>query len=226
MEGKVSPVAFPFAVKVECEVMVAKGHNYGGFCRKCDKVHVTYDRHGKKNPMYGKHHSEETKLKIHEAKKGIPVNKGKHYNITEEDRQARRERIKLLHTPEIHAKIGKANKGKPSLKKGLTLVEYYGIEKAKQIITKLKMTILRKELIKVRSFYNLSESEVFVPSSLKDHKFSREVLIEKTKFYSYYEHNGLREHAYYYNKNGKLKVIQGLFMRGEDTESLLIQFQR
>ena len=101
--------------------MAAKGHNYGE-CRKCGAVHAHIDRHGKNNSMYCKHHTEETKRKIHESKKGIPVNKGKHYNITPEDREARRKRIReIVKKPETRAKISSALAGRPSPKKGIKL---------------------------------------------------------------------------------------------------------
>lgn len=225
------PVAFTLAARIECEVMVAKGHNYGPLlCRKCGEIHITYDRRGKNNPMYGKHHSEETKRKIRESKKGIPVNKGKHYNITPEDREARRKRMRALHTPEIHAKIGRANKGKPSPKKGTHLTALHrlrislGINNSEKYHRAMRnpdllrrksewMTAywLRVRMTKVGQFYGIPEGVKFIPVPLRDHKFSREVLIEQTKFYSYYENN-LRELTYYYDKNGEVQLVQGSFM--------------
>lgn len=159
---------------------------------------------GRVSPMKGYCYTPQQKLE-----KSIAMNNSSKH------KEAMRKRRGFHHTLATRIKMRLSHIGKPK-----------SPEHRRKIGEGVHRYWLAIKLANVREFYKLPKEEVFFPSSLKDHKFSREVLIEKTKSYSYYEHNGLREHFCYIDKNGELKVIQGLFMRGEDTESLLIQFQR
>lgn len=69
---------------------------------------------GEKHPMYGKHHTEESRKKMSESTKGqIPYNKGKH--LSEEHRKKLRQAHlgrKQNRTPEWNRKIGESQRGK------------------------------------------------------------------------------------------------------------------
>lgn len=175
------PVAFTLAVKVECEVMVAKGHNHG-LCRKCGRNHV----HG----MKGKHHSEESKRKISKA------NKGKKRSLEYRRRCSETRKGKKL-SPEHYAKVVKANKspekiarisqklkGRVSPMKGYRYTPLQRIKKsfAMRNSEKFHEAIRRRDEEKVkeflRSLYGIPEEVVFFPASKYDHKFARFVLIE------------------------------------------------
>lgn len=69
---------------------------------------------GEKHPMYGKHHTEESRRKMSESKQGrIPYNKGKH--LSEEHREKLRQAhvgLKQNRTLEWNQKIAESNRGK------------------------------------------------------------------------------------------------------------------
>lgn len=69
---------------------------------------------GEKHPMYGKHHTEESRKKMSESTKGqIPYNKGKH--LSDEHREKLRQAHlgrKQNRTPEWNRKIGESQRGK------------------------------------------------------------------------------------------------------------------
>ena len=78
-------------------------------------------KNGELSIRYGKKHSEESKRKMSEAKKGIiPWNKGKNENLSEETRKKMSDRMKknpplrkgAKHTPETIQKLSEAIKGR------------------------------------------------------------------------------------------------------------------
>ena len=179
-----------------------KGHNWG-LCRYCGKNHG-------EPPAKGKPKSEETRRKIGLGHKGVKETlKVRLANCLGQLRY--RSRLTFVERERIRERHRK-------------FWRIMSPEEYARRCEHLRQCRLVKHIARVREFYKIPKGEVFFPSSLYDHKFTREVLIEKTKCHSYYEHNGLLEHSCYYNKNGELKVIQGLFMRGENVENLLSQF--
>lgn len=90
-----------------------------------------------------------------------------------------------------------------SPKKGLTYEQYYGIERAKGIKHKISINQPSRKTLKdrLRKFLGINKGEDFNPVQFNEHKFAREVLIEKTHNYSFIEStNGCREHPTRYNK--------------------------
>ena len=62
--------------------------------------HTSLHTKGERNPMYGKHHSGETKNKISKAMKGKPSNtKGRHWNLSEEVKR------KLINREDLSKKV-------------------------------------------------------------------------------------------------------------------------
>jgi hypothetical protein len=58
----------------------------------------------------------------------------------------------------------------------------------------------------VRELYDLKPSEVVIPASVREHVFARHVL-NGTGWWDYYpERTGLREHSFFFNKNGKIEI--------------------
>ena len=189
-----------------------KGHNYNGVCHKCGESHVNPLKGHNRNTVClkcgrvhisgakGVRRSEETKRKISLAKTG------------------------KLRSLETRLKISKSLTGKPSKLKGRKMSEEHkrkiseGLTgKQHSFLHKLHISLgLKKHWLTVRTtslrkLYNLPGDVKFFPAKVTDHKFAREVLIEKAKSYSYYEDN-LRESLYYYDKNGEVQLVQGSFM--------------
>ena len=189
-----------------------KGHNYNGICRKCGESHVNPLKGHNRNTVClkcGRVHisgakgicrSEETKKKISLARIGKPRSLETRLKIS----------MSLTGKPSKLKGRKKSEEHKRKISKGLTGKQHSLLHRL-HISLGLKRYWLAIRIVNVREFYNIPKSEVFFPSSLSDHRFSREVLIGKTKFYSYYEDN-LRESLYYYDKNGEVQLVQGSFM--------------
>lgn len=194
------------------------GHNYdhgkGDICKKCEKVHVLPDRSGVSNGMYGKHHTEESKRKIHEAKKGIAVNTGKHYNITPQDRENRANRLrKIVKLPKVRAKISKALTGRPSPKKGtkLTIAHRWNIVKGMRESEVFRPAIRQyhreKLMAKIREFYNLPKDCEFIPACFYEHWFARNVLINGRSSWGLITQSGLYARPEFIKNNAKESEI-------------------
>lgn len=89
---------------------------------------------GKNNPFYGRHHTEESKQKSREKHLGW---KNPHKNKTYEQIYGLEKSIEMKRIMRAQ-RIGKISplkglKGKPSKRKGLSLEQEYGIERAKEI---------------------------------------------------------------------------------------------
>ena len=81
-------------------------HHKGKQFSEEHKKKLSEAKKGEDNPMYGKHHTDETRKKLREA------NKGK--QLSEETKNKMREAKKgKHHSEETKKKIGEANKGKP-----------------------------------------------------------------------------------------------------------------
>jgi group I intron endonuclease len=84
---------------------------------------------GEKNPMFGKHHSDETKRKISETKKNNGLHRGKKNSMYGRKRSNK-----------LKEKVSKANKGRTAWNKGLTKddprVKKYSEKRTKTMIEK------------------------------------------------------------------------------------------
>jgi hypothetical protein len=107
------------------------GKGYRKFCsNKCA-------RSGKNNPMFGKHHSEETREKMSDAKKGRRLSEETKKKLSDANKGENNFWYGKHHTEETKKKISNARKGKyagknnPNWKGGISLKEFknaYGLE--------------------------------------------------------------------------------------------------
>jgi group I intron endonuclease len=114
---------------------------------------------GKNHPLYGKHHSEESRIKMSKSQKGKQCGEnnpmfGKHH--TEETKQKIREANKgRTHSEEHKRKIGESNKGKIPWNKGKTNI--FSEESKRKIRESVKGRIFtnehRQKLSKARKQY-------------------------------------------------------------------------
>lgn len=64
----------------------------------------------------------------------------------------------------------------------------------------------------VAKLHNIPEDKIFFPSSIRDHKFARKVLIEKSENFDYIEENNFQEYPIHCDKSGEVQLIQGNFI--------------
>lgn len=149
-----------------------KGHNYGE-CKKCGKTHI--------HPMKGKHHSEESKLKIGNANRGKKL------------------------TLEHRLKLSEALRGRKGIWKG----KHFSVEHKLNIAKGVRNSKIHRDRLReywrqraceseeevkafLRTLYGLGENVVFFPASKYEHQFSRRVLIEHSHYYGFITQSGLR----------------------------------
>ena len=158
-----------------------RGHNWG-LCRKCGKDHG-------QNPMKGKHLSEETKREM-------SIIKRIQYNTVEMWRKLSEAHIGLKHSLETRLKMSLAHKGhikSPGHRRNLSLA----LKGRKfTVLTRLRMSqakhtkkfrdgvrerTMEKRKERLRKYYKIPEDIQFLPASFFEHKFTREVLINRER---------------------------------------------
>lgn len=174
-----------------------KGHNYGK-CERCGKVHM--------NPFKGFHHTEEARRRISEG------NKGKKRSF-ETRRKISKARKGWKPSLEFRKRLSEILKGRVSGRKGCNYgfcwkcrkIHVHPMKgKPPSEETKRKISLVlrgrifsdehRKKLSenswrfkenigKVRRYYRITEDIQFLPADFFEHKFAREVLIERGRYY-------------------------------------------
>ena len=150
---------------------------------------IIMSRRGSNNPFYGKKHTEESKRKMSESRRGsVPWNKGKEcpktartlmgHSVSDETKKKISETLKQRYIEGYESHFCKGHKirntgrtrfgsGQPSRIKGLTNEEFYGSEKAKIISEKIRAARLKQVFPKKDTSIEIALQEELSSRSIK-----------------------------------------------------------